>query len=129
VSQKGNSLTDELSRFELPQAREKSELRWELEMNDCEVRFISGDVSSKPHAAVKISNRKQRRQVVDAHIAMEEKVRMLEEQIQAQIKAVEKAAVWEEKFTQSKIQLSQVQMQYFDLEREHDNLKAKFGVK
>lgn len=61
-------------------------------MDDLEIRFISGGISTKPHAAVKLSNRKQRRQVVDAHLELLKRVEQLEEQVKAQHEVVAKAA-------------------------------------
>ncbi|PRP88801.1 hypothetical protein PROFUN_00269 [Planoprotostelium fungivorum] len=128
VEQKKDSISGEIAEFSMPSSS-PGELRWEMEMDDVEVRMISGDNSTRPHAAVKLSNRKQRRQVVDSHLELLRKVEQLEEQVKAQHEVVSKAAVWEEKYISAKVELSTVQMQMLDMEREYENLRFKVGMK
>eukprot|EP01117_Protostelium_nocturnum_P008883 TRINITY_DN3186_c0_g1_i2.p1 TRINITY_DN3186_c0_g1~~TRINITY_DN3186_c0_g1_i2.p1 ORF type:complete len:1283 (-),score=545.90 TRINITY_DN3186_c0_g1_i2:43-3891(-) len=127
VQEKGTSLTDELAQFNFA-GGQRSEIKWEMEVSDCEFRMISGDIDAKPNAAIKISNRKQKKSMIDKYVDLEQRLALTEKKlVETQIKSVQ-LQEYEEKFTEAKIECSKWQMDFMDLQRDFENLKLKLST-
>jgi len=124
------------------------DLQWEIELGDCNVLFFNESGSlSKARNGFTLSNNQRAHQIASKFREVKHKTKKLEEEKQELLnrlkeleqRATEKDAAalkWksladsmEEKYVQSKLQLSQVTMELQDLQRESFNVKKKLDKK
>jgi len=123
------------------------DLRWEFEMGDCEVTYADKDDNNKPRGTFKVANIGQMKQIMNRFFDLEHqliqskvdmaqlmgqseserddlmrKVREMEEKLQVLQKDRE---TYENKYIQAKMELSEVQMQNQDLQRNIFHMEKK----